>query len=79
MQATAKREMRILDATGDTKLIWDPENADEVAAAKAQFDTLTKKGFKAFSVGAKGKQDELVTAFEADAEKLILIPPVKGG
>jgi len=28
-------ELAIMDTTGDTKVIWDPANADEVAAAKA--------------------------------------------
>jgi len=71
--------MAVMDATGDTKVIWDPENADEVEAARTQFDALTKKGFRAFSVGKGGKQDELVTKFDADLEKLIMVPPLKGG
>ena len=43
-------QMRCLNETGDTKVIWDPENKDEVDAAKAQFKTLKGKGFQAYSV-----------------------------
>lgn len=72
-------EMAILDATGDTKVIWDPHNPDEVAAAKAQFDTLKKKGFIAYTVNKKGDKGEVIREFDPNAEKIILSPPLAGG
>ncbi len=72
-------EMRVVNTTGDTKIIWDAANPDEVAAAKTQYDSLVGKGFKAFSVGKAGKEDELLTAFDKDLERIILTPPVRGG
>jgi hypothetical protein len=72
-------EMAILDLTGDTKVIWDPHNPDEVAAAKAQFDTLRKKGFIAYTVNKKGDKGEVIREFDPDAEKIILSPPLVGG
>jgi len=73
-------EMAVMDPrAGDLKVIWDPENDDEVAAARAQFATLTKKGFMAYSVGAGGRKGTLIRAFDPAAEKIILSPPLVGG
>lgn len=73
-------EMRVLDVTGDTKVIWDPDQRDEVDAAEEQFNSLTKKGYKAFEVGAKGrKTDHQVKKFDPELGKLILVPPIAGG
>jgi hypothetical protein len=55
-----KGMLAILDTTGDSRIIWDPGNDDEVAAAKNQFDELIKKGFRAFSVNRKGDKDKQV-------------------
>lgn len=68
-----------LDQTGDTKVIWDPRNTDEVACAKATFDKLTKKGHAAFSVNADGSQGTQIRAFDPTAEKIILVPQMVGG
>jgi len=72
-------EMRILDMTGDTKLIWDAENEDEVDSAKRTFKELTAKGYGAYLVKKDGKPGEKVTKFDPEAEKLILVPVMAGG
>lgn len=71
--------MAILDATGDTKVIWDKDNKDEVETAKATFDRLIKKGFAAFSVKKNGDADKKIKEFDPDLEKIILIPQMAGG
>jgi hypothetical protein len=72
-------EICILDMTGDTKVIWDPTNADEVAAAKQQFDTLKSKGFLAFAVKKDGSKGERIKEFDPTAEKIIMSPqPISG-
>jgi hypothetical protein len=73
-------EMSILDSTGDTKVVWDPDNDDECDAAEAQFNSLLKKGFAAFEVGKKGKKtDEVVRKFDPELGKLIMVPAMQGG
>lgn len=72
-------EMEVLDATGHTRTTWDSENDAEVKAARAQYDALTGKGYKAFRVKRDGTEGEPMKAFDADAEKMILVPPVAGG
>ncbi len=70
----------ILGGKGDTKVIWDPEEKDEVQAAKKTFDGLRNKGYLAYQVddedASKGKQ---IHAFDPDAGRLILAPPMAGG
>ncbi len=72
-------EMEILDATGHTRTTWDSDNETEVAAARSQYDTLTRKGYKAFRVKKDGSEGEPMKAFDPDAEKMILVPPVQAG
>jgi len=73
-------EMRVLNGTGDSKVIWDPENDDEVDAAKCQFDMLLKKDFRIFKVGKDHeKTGGALKKFPASAGKLIAIPKIVGG
>ena len=74
-------EMAILDKEhGDLKLIWDPENAEEVTAARKMFDDMRKKGHMAWDVGEKGRKgDNEIKQFNPSLEKIIITPPVKKG
>ena len=38
--------MAILDKSGDTRVIWDPDVPEEVASARRTFDELRKKGYQ---------------------------------
>lgn len=71
--------LHVMDGTGDTKLIWDSENADEVDAARALFDRLRGNGYLAFAVKKSGDKGEQITTFDRHAEKIILAPPMRGG
>lgn len=73
-------EMAVLDRVkGDTKVIWDADRPEEVEAARAQFDTLTAKGYAAFRVTERGRKGEQIRQFDAAAEKIILAPQLVGG
>lgn len=73
-------EMRVLDSTGDTKIIWDPDNDDEVDAAKSQFEILKEKGFSIFKVGKDHeKTGGKLKSFPKAAAKLIAVPALVGG
>lgn len=71
--------MAVLDTTGDTKIIWSPDNEAEVESARKTFDDLRKKGYQAFSVKPDGKKDELINRFDPALEKIILSPRLVGG
>lgn len=76
----ALAEMSILDPSGDTKVTWNKDNPDEVENARRTFDDLKKKGFMAYSVeGSRGDKGEVLRGFDADAERLIMAPPLVGG
>jgi len=73
-------ELRILSAKGDSKMLWDPTNDDEVEAAEAQFDLLLEKDFKIFKVGKDHeKTGGALKKFPATAGKLIAVPRIVGG
>lgn len=72
-------EMRTLNESGDTKVIWDPSNDDEVDAAKSQFNALKKKGFTAYSVKKGGEKNKAITEFDPEAGMIIMVPKIVGG
>lgn len=73
-------EMRILSDKGDTRVTWNARDTDEVEAARAQFQTLVDRGFRAFAVEAgSGGKGEMITEFNPDTQKVILAPPMAGG
>ena len=79
-KAALSGTMRILDASGDDdKITWDSRYAEEVAAAKKQFDKLRKDGYLAFRVGKGGKKGEMIKEFEPMANEIVMTPPVRGG
>ena len=75
-----KGEMAVMDGSGDTKIIWDSSNEAEVEAARDTFKKLTKKGYKAYSVkGKECNKGAIMDEFDAEAERIILVPPMVGG
>jgi hypothetical protein len=71
--------LQYLSDEGDSRIIWDPDNPDEVAAAKAQFDTLVGKGYQAYAVRRGGEKGERVRKFDPHMERVILAPATVGG
>ena len=72
-------EMAILGKEGDTKVIWDKTNEDEIEAAEDQYDTLIDKGFKAFKVKKGGAKGTAMKSFDPNAGKIIMVPELVGG
>lgn len=65
---------------GDTKIMWNPDNEDEVRAAKKTWDELVgKKRFLGYRVTARGEPGEQVREFDPSAAKLVIAPPMGGG
>lgn len=64
---------------GDTRIIWDPNKADEVEAARDMFTRLRAKRYNAYAVKEKGEPGEAVSVFDPKAERLILMAPMAGG
>jgi hypothetical protein len=65
---------------GDTKIVWDKDNRDDVAAAKAAFEKLVKKGrHLAYKVTGKGQPGEQIREFDPNIEAIIMVPQMAGG
>lgn len=72
-------ELAVMDRTGDTKTIWNPENEDEVDNAREVFKRLRKKSYLIYRVNKIGNKGEQMHEFDPTAEKMIAVPPVVGG
>lgn len=72
-------EMVVMDRSGDSKTTWDPDNPDEVDAARKLFKSLKKKGHFAYSVKGNGEKGTLLQEFDPDAGKIIMSPAMAGG
>lgn len=71
--------LKVLDHTGDTKTLWNPQNQDEVDNAKKVFQRMKRKGFLAYSVGEDGSQGEVLQEFDPLAGAIIMTPQLVGG
>jgi len=74
-----KHEMALMDPTGHTTITWDPAAPDEVSVAKKAFEEAVKKGYQAFHIRAGGQQGERMNTFNAEAERMVLVPQLRGG
>lgn len=79
IEEMGKNVLVALDHTGDTRVMWDPANADEIKVAKDLFDSLKKKGYLAYSVKKNGDQGEVINAFDATEGKIVMTPQLVGG
>jgi hypothetical protein len=72
-------ELAVMNGSGDTKVFWSAENADEVESARRTFRDLRAKGHVAYKLLGDGSKGEQINEFDEDAEKIILAPQMKGG
>lgn len=71
--------MEIMDQTGHTRHIWDAGNEAEVEAAQALYTSLVGRGYRAFHVKEDGKEGQRMEAFDPNAQKMIMLPQLRGG
>jgi hypothetical protein len=72
-------EMHVMDREGHTSVEWNPDNAEEVAVARATFEQMREKGYRAFRMRGSGQQGERMDSFDPRAEQMILVPQLRGG
>lgn len=73
------KDLNVEITGGDTKIIWSSDNRDEVENARRTFNDLKAKGYAAFSVKKDGERGSQIREFDRDAEKLIMVPQLRGG
>ena len=69
--------LRILDAHGDTQLIFDPKNPVEVDDVETRFRDLMERGFMAFDVSTQ--PGRVMKTFDPQASEVIVTPRFAGG
>ena len=81
MTTTATHVLHITDENGDTRIMWDPANRDEVATAKAAFKKGQDKGMMAYSVDpdSGGRTGAVIRHFDETAGKIIMVRQTRGG
>ena len=73
-------QLAIMDPTGDTKIMWDPDDEVSAAIAEAAFEAAQKKGYMAYAVEGNGDSGEVITKFDAEEGRMIIMkPPMAGG
>lgn len=73
-------QLRVLGASGDTKIEWNPKDKDETKEARKMFDKLVKtKSMTAWKIDRKGRKDKQLKEFDPSAGMILLVPPTKGG
>jgi hypothetical protein len=70
-------KMNVLDENGDTQHSWD--TPEEAAVVEGVFKGLLGRGYIAARMGADGSSGEQITAFDAGAGAILLMPPLRGG
>ena len=72
--------MRILDATGDTKVSWDVDDPESVEHARRVFAHQRCRAVPfARQAGAPATSASMITDFDAEAEEIIWTRPVVAG
>lgn len=64
---------------GDVKQTWNRDSPAEVEAARKMFNDLTSKGYRGFRVDDNGEAAAQMLSFDPEAERITLIPGLRGG
>lgn len=74
-----EHELVVLDHTGDSRISWDPRNAEETEAARKHYKRLKDRGFLAYRVDPDGGQGEVLREFDPTARRIMMSPQMAGG
>lgn len=76
---TEKNMLSIADSSGDTRIMWDPREKDEVRIAKQAFEQARGKGMLAYTVRNDGSKGEVIREFDKTQAKIIMTKQLQGG
>jgi hypothetical protein len=71
-------KLSMMDSSGDKEVTWRPDDPGEVAAAKAIFDAVKKRGYMVYSQPA-GESGVALHRFDASVETMIAVPAIVAG
>lgn len=76
---TTVGQMNIMDSSGHSRLTWELDRPDQIAAAREVFDSLIQKGYSAFGSKAKTDAKRTLDTFDPTLEELVMVPRTVGG
>ena len=73
-------ELSILSHLGDEKVTWDKDDPESVAEARKKFlEFLGERKGMAVRMNPDGQKGDMITDFDPDAERILLMPMIVGG
>lgn len=72
-------QINIMDASGHSKFKWDPQDQEQVKAARETFDAWKAKGYRVFRAEKGGELGARLETFDPTAKKMIVVPQLVGG
>jgi len=78
-EKTVTGTLKILGKEGDRRIIWRSNSIPEISEARKVFRDALAQGCMAFLSKKGGSKGTKITEFDAEAEEIILVPPVIGG
>ena len=79
VETVVRNSLHIPDSTGDTRIMWDPRNKEEVKLAQDAFNSAKAKGMLAYMVSDDGSAGEVIRDFDKKAGKIIMARQTQGG
>jgi hypothetical protein len=73
-----KCKLSVMDSSGDKEVTWDPDDPSEVAAAKAIFDAVKKRGYMVYAQPA-GESGVALGQFDSSVETMVAVPAIVAG
>lgn len=72
--------MTILDRSGDTAVLWDRADPEQVEETRRRFDEIIGQGYLAEKTNTGYAQDgEQIREFDPQAQRIVMRPPLVGG
>lgn len=72
--------MHMMSNKGDEEVTWDKDDPESVMAARKKFlEFLAERKGYAARMGPGGTKGEMITDFDPEAERLVLMPMIVGG
>lgn len=69
----------VMNNSGDTRHVFDHSAPADVESARARFRELTEKGYSAVGFHAGNENGKLLREFDADVQRTVFIPQLRGG
>ena len=81
MTGGACNTLEVLGRSGDEKITWDPEDADQVATARERFEEARAAGMSVFAVESVEveQQGARLEEFDPTVGRMVAVPQLVGG